>query len=375
MKIGIITDFVDEQLGGIGTYTHDIVEALLSIDKNNDYFLIHGRVIDIDIYREQDQILIEKTDFGPGSTYFWRFIKLPYQLKSLSSLDLVHDPYEIGPLSFRLPFKKLITIHDLAPMLYPETCSFVNSLAHRLLLRRTAQTVDKIVTDSYSSKMDIVKYLGISEENIAVIPGGVHPRFSQLSPEEMKIDDKSYEIPSKFILYVGTLEPRKNIPNLIRAYNRLKEAGLEHKLVIVGKTGWKYKSIFKIIYDLNLSKDVILTGYIPECDLPKIYNAADLFVYPSLYEGFGLPPLEAMACGCPVITSNTSSLPEVVGQAGIMVNPHDVKELANTMYTVLTDEGLRTTMIERGLQQAKKFNWNISAKRLLYEYQSIFEHI
>ena len=183
---------------------------------------------------------------------------------------------------------------------------------------------------------------------------------------------KKHDITFPFILYLGTLEPRKNLKSLILAYNEIKKKFPEYKLIIGGAKGWGYKNIFQIIDNLGIDKDIIFTGYIPEKDLPSLYNSAELFVYPSFYEGFGLPPLEAMACGTPVITSNTSSLPEVVGNAGIMVDPNNVNQLADAMYKVLTDDNLRRDMIKKGLKRAKMFSWKKTAKETLKVYEEVY---
>ena len=179
----------------------------------------------------------------------------------------------------------------------------------------------------------------------------------------------NYGINEPGILYVGGLEPRKNVDGIITSFYKLKTRGVIHKLVIVSATkGHYYDKILRMIKKLKLEKEVIFTGYVQPDDLPKVYNAADLFVFPSFYEGFGLPPLEAMACGCPVITSNTSSLPEVVGDAGIMVDPHHAEGLADAMHKVLNNDGLKQDMIKRGLKRAKMFSWEKAAKKTLKIY-------
>lgn len=219
--------------------------------------------------------------------------------------------------------------------------------------------------------MDIIRYFKIPENKIKVIYLGVDEDYKPLSETEIRKVRQKYHLNYPFILYVGSLISHKNIPTLIKAFYKLKKYGLPHKLVITGKRGWKYKNIFEIISKLNLQKDVVFTGYVQREDLPALYNAADLFVYPSLYEGFGLPPLEAMACGTPVITSNTSSLPEVVGNAGIMVDPYDIDGLAKAMYEVLTNEGLRAELRKRGLERAKMFSWKKTAEETLNVYKGI----
>ena len=183
---------------------------------------------------------------------------------------------------------------------------------------------------------------------------------------------KKYQLPRSYLFYVGNISKHKNVDKIIEAFKKIKSK-TNYKLVIAGKLSFGSKDIKKKIKDLDLQDDVIFTGYVPEEDLPALYNGASLFVYPSFYEGFGLPPLEAMQCGCPVITSNTSSLPEVVGNAGIMVDPNDVDELAKQMERVLTNKKLQQKMRKAGLKQAKKFSWEKCARETLKVYEEVLK--
>ncbi len=229
---------------------------------------------------------------------------------------------------------------------------------------------DIIVADSHSTKRDIINYFGIKEEKIKVVYPGVESRFRPIrNVEEYRLKNN---LPSKMILNVGTLEPRKNVVTLIRAFKKLKELGFKnYKLVIAGDKGWLYKQIFDEIKSSDLQKEVLFLGIVGDEDLPMLYNCADIFVYPSLYEGFGLPPLEAMACGIPVITSNTSSLPEVIDNAGIMVDPDDVNSLCEAMYNVLKDKELWHNMSNKGLERSKLFSWKGTAKKILEIYDEV----
>jgi glycosyltransferase involved in cell wall biosynthesis len=206
----------------------------------------------------------------------------------------------------------------------------------------------------------------------------VNPRFRPAGPEALAAVRQKYDLPERFILYVGTIEPRKNLTALLEAYAALMErlsvcdlrpALSDVRLVIVGKKGWLYEGFFRRLHELGLEDRVLFTGYVPDEDLPAIYSAADLFVFPSLYEGFGLPVLEAMACGTPVIASNASSLPEVAGEAGIMIAPHDVRGLAEAMERLLMDKQLRAELRARGLERAKQFTWERAAAMTLEVYQ------
>jgi len=369
LKIGIITSPIDEGHPSYTVYTYNLIKNLNLLDKENEYYLIHHTKMDLDIYKSNKEIIVPLPSFKPLKGLFWRYALLPKKLKT-QNLDLVHDPRGIGLFSFDMPFEKVITIHDLSSLLYP-SINIRGMWAHRLLGTKTVKRVDKIITVSASTKRDVMKYLKAPEEKIKVIYNGKDERFKPLNQKEVdKFKEKSnFNFP--FILYVGVLQPRKNVPTLIKAYYKLKTDGTKHKLVIAGGKGWQYKEIFETIERLNLQKDVIFTEHIPDDDLPKLYNAADLFVFPSIYEGFGLPPLEAMACGIPVIASNAGSLPEVVGDAGIKVNPYDVDGLAKAMHEVLNNDGLRQDMIEKGLKRAKMFSWAKCAKEVLEVYEEV----
>ncbi|HIQ39262.1 MAG TPA: glycosyltransferase family 1 protein [Methanothermococcus okinawensis] len=369
MKVGVIADRLNRPLTGIGYYVYRLIYGLsklfddiylINYDKNN-------------IFQLNEIFIKNPINFKYlKSFYFWHIYLNYYLNHNKLDLDIIHSP-ENASLFVKLKYqKKVITIHDIIPFHFPETFTKITIFRYKLLLPKTLRTADKIIADSYNTKKDIIKYFKIPEDKTKVIHLGVDEKYKPLSEEKINNIKEKYCINYPFILYVGTLEPRKNIPTLIKAYYKLKKQGLPHKLVITGKKGWKYKSIFETIDKLNLRKDVIFTGYVPDEDLPALYNAADLFVYPSLYEGFGLPPLEAMACGTPVITSNTSSLPEVVGDAGIMVDPYDVDGLSKAMYEVLTNDGLREELRKKGLERAKLFSWKKCAEEHLKVYEEVY---
>lgn len=369
MKIGIITSPIDEGHPSYTVYTYNLIRKLNLLDKENEYFLIHHTKMDLDIYKFNKEIILPLPSFKPLRELLWRHISLPRELKSLN-LDLVHDVRGIGLPSFNMPFKKVITVHDISSLIYP-TFNIRGYIAWKLFGKQTLKKVDKIIAVSENSKRDISRYLKIPEDKIRVIYNGKDERFEPLNRREIDGFREKYNLNFPFILYVGVLQPRKNIPTLIKAYYKLKKFGIKHKLVISGKKGWRYEEIFKTAGKLNLQNDVIFTGYILLEELPKLYNAADLFVFPSLYEGFGLPPLEAMACGTPVITSNRGALPEVVGDAGIMVDHYDVDGLAKAMLKVLSDDGLRQDMSGKGLERAKMFSWEKCAKETLEVYEEV----
>jgi glycosyltransferase involved in cell wall biosynthesis len=281
--------------------------------------------------------------------------------------EVIHLPdqgFARYALFLRHPF--VLTVHDLVRSCFgfgKET------IIERILLKvdvRCMRKASRIIAVSYNTRNDLIKYLKIPEDRIDVIYNGVdHTIFK---PYNIKLHHRPY------ILYVGSERPRKNLSRLFEAFSKLKSEFPQLKLVKVGTCGRfkKYRTDIEAkLNSLGITQDVIFVDHTPEIDLARYYSSAALLAYPSLYEGFGLPPLEAMACGCPVVTSNTSSLPEVVGDAGIMVNPYDTDSLAEAMRRVLTNQKLRENMIRKGLEQSKKFSWEETARQTLEVYNKV----
>ncbi|AEF97057.1 glycosyltransferase family 4 protein [Methanotorris igneus] len=371
MKIGIISDRLNRPLTGIGNYVYNLINELSKIDKGRIYLINYK---ENNLFPELNKIIIKNPfeKFPKKPFYFWHLYLNYYLNRKKLDLDIIHSPENI-PIFVKLKYqKKIITVHDIIPYIFPKTSIKLNYYRYKYIFPLILKTTDKIITDSYHTKKDLIKHFKIPEDKIKVIHLAANENYKPLKEEEINKIKRKYNLNYPVILYVGALSANKNIPTLLKAFYKLKKQGIKHKLVITGEKRWKYKSIFETIEKLNLQKDVIFTGYVPDEDLPALYNAADLFVYPSLYEGFGLPPLEAMACGTPVITSNTSSLPEVVGDAGIMVNPYDVDELANKMYNVLTNDGLREELSKKGLERAKLFSWKKCAEEHLKVYEEVY---
>ena len=304
----------------------------------------------------------------------WEQVVLPQLIKE-HGIDLLHSPMHILPLNCRC--KSVVTIHDLSFLRLKDTHKGLQRWYLKNFTYHSCKKADKIIAVSENTKKDIVDLFKIDNKKIRVIYNGVSDIFKVIDDKERlnKVRNK-YNLPDKFILYVGTLEPRKNIPGLIKAFNICKESkSLSHKLVITGSKGWGYSDIFKLIEDLGLKDEVIFTGFIENSDLPYIYNLADLFIYPSFYEGFGLPPLESMASGTPVITSNTSSLKEVVDDAGIVVDPYDIEGLAENISAVLNNNDLYIDLRNKGLKRAEKFSWDKTAKETLKVYDEVLEAV
>lgn len=296
--------------------------------------------------------------------------------KSLKEADLIHffsqeDTFLLR--SLKLDYPTIATCLDTIGLHLMEHDKF-KKLFTGYSIKAMAKA-DKIITISEKTKEDLIKYTKIPDEKIKTIYLGVDSKFQVLTDETIQKLKKEYSLPPNFILYLGSEQSRKNFIFLIKSFYYLKKRyNLKIKLVKVGRPQIDKKQrqkTFELIKKLNLTNDIIFIDYIPEKDLTTLYNAANLFVYPSLYEGFGLPPLEAMACGTPVITSNTSSLPEVVGNAGIMIDPKNIQELTDAMYNVLKNPELEKELSKKGLKRAKMFSWEKTAKETLKVYEEV----
>jgi glycosyltransferase involved in cell wall biosynthesis len=373
MRIGIDARSVLKQRTGVGNYTYNIAKNLSRIDKENRYVLFYS-------HHKNVRSAIPQFD---NPNFETRYFRIPNKLLNLmwgtfrmpkidwlvGEVDLYHSPnYNLNILSRG---KSVITIHDLNFLALREHSIYTAKWYYAYKIKNYAHQADDIIVVSENTKREVLKYLEVPEGKVHVIYNGYSPAFRPLEESEntRKVLEK-YRIKGDYILFVGTLEPRKNIEGIIRAYHQSR-AKDDYLLVLAGGRGWKYKSVFGLLEELKLKNRVVFTWYVPESDLPALYNQSSLFVYPSFYEGFGIPPLEAMACGLPVIVSNTTSMPEVVGDAGLYVEPDDVEQIAHCIDKVLSDETLRNNMIKKGLARAKMFSWEKTAQETLRLYQKL----
>ena len=357
MKIGIDVQTTLGQKSGFGFYVKNLVEHLKKVDTENEYVLIAPE-------------MIEK-DFSTPQRFVWDQFSFP-KMAAKAKVDVLHQPCFSAPLFYS--GKIILTIHDLISHYFPQNMPSGSRLYFSKWMPLTYGRAKKIIAISENTKRDIMSLLKIPEEKIVVIHSAVGEEFRQID-DKAKIAEikKKYATGEHFILDVGTLEPRKNLPFLVRAYNiALKEGKISHNLVLTGKKGWYYESLFDLIKELHLEDRVILPGYVPDEDLPYLYNAADLFCFPSLYEGFGFPPLEALSCGTPVIAANNSSIPEVVGDAGILLDIDDEKVWAANIIEVLSDEKKLQELRSSGLEQAKKFSWAKTARETVKVYEEVY---
>jgi glycosyltransferase involved in cell wall biosynthesis len=369
MRIGIDATALPPQPVGAGNYIIQLIRALTALDSENEFVIFAGQrgpsLINLPEKPTLEWILLP--DRNPGVRLIWEQTYFSRLIRD-SEVDLLHSLHYTRPL--RLSCASVVTYHDMTFFLYPELHTRTKRFFFPLAIRSSANRANFLIAISESTRQDAIRLLNLSPERVITIQHGVDPSFRPLKDVELKkrITVK-YQLPDKFILYVGLIEPRKNLPLLIKAYKKLVDDGTEHYLVLAGRYGWMFDEVLQQIEKLCLTDKVILTGYVDQIDLPMVYNLSDLFVYPTLYEGFGLPALEAMACGIPVITTEVSSLPEIVGEAGILVPPNDAEELFRGMKTVLQDEELRLNLARRGTEQAAKFTWERTARSTLEVYQ------
>ncbi len=288
-------------------------------------------------------------------------------------LDLVHDPNGIAPFLWpERRARRIVTIHDAFAYVCPDEHDWLDNWRYRLLLPRAARGADAILTDSRHSANDLRRYLGMASGRVRVVACGVDSSFRPVSDRTELSDTLSrLGISGPYLLYVGGINARKNVARLLEAYARIRGRHPDLKLVIAGKPQWKTSDITATYRRLDLEPWVRFTGYVPDTDLPALYGGAEAFVFPSLYEGFGLPPLEAMACGTPAIVSNTSSLPEVCGDAALQVNPLDVEAIAGAIDRILSDHDLADDLRRRGLARAEQFTWERAAREVLRAYEQV----
>jgi len=356
---------------GVSRYIERLLMHLPAVDPGSSYFgWTNG---DVGAWPGWQLSPSGRTGGSPLTRILWEQTGLPRSARALR-LDLLHAPVYAGPRM--APCPQVVTLHDLSFYLYPELFRRSNRVYLQRATRMTARRAARVIAVSESTRQDAIRLLDLPAEKVVTIPNGVDTEMRPLpddAPERQALRER-HGLEGPFMLYVGTLEPRKNLVTLVEAYGKLIQTHLvPHQLVIGGAKGWFYQSVFERVEELGLAPDVRFLGYLPQNELALWYNLADAFVYPSLYEGFGLPPLEAMACGTAVITSNVSALPEVVGQAGITVDPHDVDGLCEAMWRLVSDQALRRDLGRAGMERARRFRWIETAQSTARLYHKVLE--
>ncbi len=372
MRIAIDYTSAVRQGGGIARYTRGLVGALAELDAGNQYVLFSaGR--DRTGKRWPSNFSLRSLPIKDRHlAVIWQRLCVPIPIELFTGwADVFHSPDFVLPPVLRA--RTVLTVHDLSFIRRPE-CFHKPLLAYasRSIPRAVARA-DVILADSESTRQDLLELLHVPQDRVFVVYPAVESRFKpQEDSGAIRAVVRPHGIRLPFILGLGTLQPRKNFARLIRAYDLLRrEHHVPHHLVIAGAKGWLYDDIDETIDELGLHEQVLLPGFVADDDLPALYSAADVFAFPSLYEGFGIPVLEAMACGTPVVTTPVSSLPEAAGEAALFVSPEDVEALADALWQLIDDSALRNELRSRGFQQAKRFTWAAAAKKVLGIYQSL----
>lgn len=370
MRIGIDVHMIGEQETGNETYVVNLLRALLAREDGEQYVPLTPRpsALEAPLGRSARDRAV-RVGFGPS------FLRVPLGIPLAArrhSLDLLHMTYIVPPVC---PVPTVVTVHDISFEVYPETFSRRDRLLLSWGVPFSARRAARVIAVSDHTKCDLVRRYGIPEEKIRVTHEAPAPLFQPVEDRvRLEAVRHRYGVSGPYVLSVGTLQPRKNLSTLLEAFRVAKGEGrIPHRLVIVGKQGWQGATVLREVKARGLEGEVVFTGYVPAEDLPSFYSGADLFVYPALYEGFGLPPLEAMACGTPVVASNTASLPEVLGDAAWLIDPRDIGGLASAIRRVLGDPALARRLSNLGLAHAKQFSWDRTARQTVEVYREALE--
>lgn len=366
MRIGIDARILGYRRAGIGKYTRRLIEQLAALEVPDEFVILHSR-------RDRDT-LVQPPNFSHRHLFTPSHHRLEQWLLPLETLplglDLLHSPDFIPP--FYRSYKSVITVHDLAFLRFPHFVT-TDSAHHYGLIDQAVRRTDHVIAVSESTKADLVTLLGADERKVTVIHEAADPAFRPIDdPALLRTVRERHGLGTRpYIFFLSTIEPRKNLTTLLRAFHKLLDeypSAQDVLLAVAGEKGWLFDNVFQLHRDLGLQEHVLFLGRVPSADLPPLFNGAILHVHPSYYEGFGLTPLEAMACGTPTIVSNVSSLPEVVGDAGLLVPPDDVEGWTEAMYRLLEDGALRQVLSEKGLRRAAQFSWEKAAQQHLEVY-------
>lgn len=378
MRIAIDYTAAIRQGAGIGRWARCLVQALLRLDQENSYTLFYTRAVGNDLpptLPDSRNVVGRRLWFNERVlNMLWYKLGVPLPIDALTgAADVFHFP------DFALPPVRrgatVVTVHDLSFLLVPECADQRLRLHLEKVVPLSVREADFVCADSENTRNELTTLLDVAPGRVEVVYGGVDHRFFPITdPSALEATRQKYGLSFPYIFYMGTIEPRKNLGRLLQAYTLFRQRfRFPHRLVIAGGLGWLYQEVLRDIDQLAAEQKVIFLGRVPDDDLPALYSLCDLFVFPSLYEGFGLPPLEAMACGKPVVCSNSSSLPEVVGDAGVFVSPHDVDGLAEAVGQLLGDAARRQELGARGIERAKRFTWEAAARQTLEIYRRLAE--
>lgn len=373
--MNILIDFtqIPVQKCGIGIYALNLISKIYELDKVNNYYIIIQDDDNALCFISHPHFNVIKVNSRIFRKLVFRFLLEQFYIPYLAlkhKIDAVHSLHYSFPLL--ITTKRIVTIPDMTFFKHSDKHLFIKRYYFKFFICLASILADKIITISKSSKDDFLERFKSAREKINVVCLGRRKAFNnKLDASTINSVRNKYKISNNYILYLGTIEPRKNIRRLILAFDRFLNDGEDCQLVIAGKKGWHYDGIFRLIEELSLKEKVIFTGFVSEDEKPFLIGGAKIFVYPSIYEGFGIPVLEALSCGIPTITSNVSSLPEITGDAALLVNPLDVNELYSNIKGLFNDRTLYTQLKEKSVEQAKKFSWKRCAQETIEVYNSI----
>ncbi|MCC6176585.1 MAG: glycosyltransferase family 4 protein [Chloroflexi bacterium] len=376
MQVGLNAQLLSSaptyRTGGISRVIYQLLAHLPAV-ANDDRFVVYAPA------SEASRDLLQPACFWPRLTTLpmdrppvritWEQVALPLQLRR-DRVDLLHALGYVSPFGWR--GKIVVTVYDLSFMRYPELFNRGNRHYLRTFAPPSIRRADRVITISEHTRRDVIDLLGVPPERVTSVLLAADEHFRPASPAAVAAFRARHGLPERFVLYLGTLEPRKNVGLLVQAYAALRASGsTDHILVLAGGRGWQYESIFGLVHELGIEAYVRFPGFVPAAEQALWYSSAAVFAYPSLYEGFGLPLLEAMACGVPVIASRSSSLPEVVGDAGILVDPSDVEGLTDALARLLEGTEQRQAVARAGLARSGQFSWHRTAAETVQVYREV----
>lgn len=367
MKVGIMLRHYEQQEGGVKVYTKKLLPLLFSLGSRHTYVLIYQNAKLLGTYAQYPNV--EEVAIGMPGTVPWDQIAVPWVARK-HRLDLIFNP------KFTVPFfsqaKTMFVLHGSEWFVIPEHFKKHDQWYFNAFVPWYCRHADAFVAVSNAVKADVVAHTGVDPGKVFPIHNGFDPTLFQpvKDPGTLLAVREKYKLPDRFILWCGQIESRKNVARLLRAFALIKDT-LPHQLVLAGEQRWSTRAELQVMRELNLEDRVCFPGWIQHADLPAVYSLADLFAFPSLYEGFGIPLIEAMACGCPIVTANTCAPPEVLAGSGCLVDPLSVEDIAAGMRKVLGDAPLRADMIAKGLERAKDFSWEHCATQVLAAFDSL----
>jgi glycosyltransferase involved in cell wall biosynthesis len=363
MRIGLSARALQLPAGGVKEYTFNLIRALLQLDRCNEYVVFHSHSARLGLFPSSTEVVL------PGENkLWWDYVQLPAAVKQ-HKIDLLWTPSTVIPFPIRCT--AVATVHDLAYFTFPESYQRIDVAYMRTAMPASFRRVAALLAVSDYTRRDIIRLFPFAADKITVTYEAAAARYrSDLDDRLREAVRTKYALPQHYLFYAGSISPRKGLSYLLEAFAMLKQRyDLPQRLVFTGGWQWGNTGLTALMDRLGLRNEIVILGDVPGEDMPALYALADLFVYPSLYEGFGLPVLEAMACGCPVVSSNLTSLPEVTGDAAVLVNPRDVAALADALGRVLTDAALRDDLIARGLARVAAFSWEMTARKTLTVFE------